>query len=134
MFAYEFVTESKNPLAKELIKTVVECFNQTNIKSSTSNDGTHVSHVILSFLVENMSVLYETPYKRSTYEAMLDALSNLTINGLDTGSPMARSIASVPKASDAAKKLAMELGIDLNTIIGTGTGGLITVTDVKNAQ
>jgi pyruvate/2-oxoglutarate dehydrogenase complex dihydrolipoamide acyltransferase (E2) component len=36
------------------------------------------------------------------------------------------------KASDAAKRKAEELGIDLSQVEGTGSGGLITVKDVTN--
>jgi pyruvate/2-oxoglutarate dehydrogenase complex dihydrolipoamide acyltransferase (E2) component len=36
------------------------------------------------------------------------------------------------KASDAAKRKAEELGIDLSRVEGTGSGGLITVKDVTN--
>ncbi len=36
------------------------------------------------------------------------------------------------KASDAAKRRAEELGIDLSQVEGTGSGGLITVKDVTN--
>lgn len=38
------------------------------------------------------------------------------------------------KASPRAKKLAKELGISLETIVGTGKGGLITEEDVRNAH
>jgi pyruvate/2-oxoglutarate dehydrogenase complex dihydrolipoamide acyltransferase (E2) component len=36
------------------------------------------------------------------------------------------------KASEAAKRRAEELGIDLSQVEGTGSGGLITVKDVTN--
>jgi pyruvate/2-oxoglutarate dehydrogenase complex dihydrolipoamide acyltransferase (E2) component len=37
-----------------------------------------------------------------------------------------------PKMSDTARRKAEELGIDLSEVKGTGSGGLITVKDVKN--
>ena len=39
----------------------------------------------------------------------------------------------VTKASDAAKRKAEEMGVDLSQIEGTGSGGLITVKDVTSA-
>lgn len=39
----------------------------------------------------------------------------------------------VTKASDAAKRKAEELGVDLSQVEGTGSGGLVTVKDVTSA-
>src|SRR5829696_7337432 len=36
-----------------------------------------------------------------------------------------------PRATDAARRKALELGVDLTEIVGTGTGGQITVDDVR---
>ena len=38
--------------------------------------------------------------------------------------------AEEPRATNAAKRRAKELGVDLTTIEGTGSGGLITIQDV----
>jgi pyruvate/2-oxoglutarate dehydrogenase complex dihydrolipoamide acyltransferase (E2) component len=38
--------------------------------------------------------------------------------------------AEEPRATNAAKRRAKELGVDLSTIEGTGSGGLITIQDV----
>jgi pyruvate/2-oxoglutarate dehydrogenase complex dihydrolipoamide acyltransferase (E2) component len=35
-----------------------------------------------------------------------------------------------PRATNAARRKAQELGVDLSTIRGTGSGGLITINDV----
>jgi pyruvate/2-oxoglutarate dehydrogenase complex dihydrolipoamide acyltransferase (E2) component len=35
-----------------------------------------------------------------------------------------------PRATNAARRRAQELGIDLSTVEGTGSGGLITINDV----
>ena len=39
----------------------------------------------------------------------------------------------VPRATNAARRRAEELGIDLSTIKGTGSGGLITIRDVTGS-
>jgi pyruvate/2-oxoglutarate dehydrogenase complex dihydrolipoamide acyltransferase (E2) component len=41
--------------------------------------------------------------------------------------------AEEPKATNAARRRAEQLGIDLSTIQGTGSGGLITIRDVTNS-
>src|ERR671913_1128154 len=41
--------------------------------------------------------------------------------------------AEEPRATNAARRRAQELGIDLSTIEGTGSGGLITISDVVNS-
>jgi pyruvate/2-oxoglutarate dehydrogenase complex dihydrolipoamide acyltransferase (E2) component len=38
--------------------------------------------------------------------------------------------AEEPKATNAARRKANEMGVDLSTIQGTGSGGLITIKDV----
>jgi pyruvate dehydrogenase E2 component (dihydrolipoamide acetyltransferase) len=38
--------------------------------------------------------------------------------------------AEEPRATNAARRRAKELGVDLSTIEGTGSGGLITIQDV----
>jgi pyruvate/2-oxoglutarate dehydrogenase complex dihydrolipoamide acyltransferase (E2) component len=38
--------------------------------------------------------------------------------------------AEEPRATNAARRRAQELGIDLSTVEGTGSGGLITIRDV----
>ena len=38
-----------------------------------------------------------------------------------------------PKVTNAARRKAQELGIDLSTIQGTGSGGLITMKDVTGS-
>jgi pyruvate/2-oxoglutarate dehydrogenase complex dihydrolipoamide acyltransferase (E2) component len=63
--------------------------------------------------------------------------------GVDPGDPYDRAkIAAgrfvlerteAPKSTDAAEKRAAELGIDLSTVVGTGAGGQIKVSDVKSA-
>jgi pyruvate/2-oxoglutarate dehydrogenase complex dihydrolipoamide acyltransferase (E2) component len=35
-----------------------------------------------------------------------------------------------PRATNAARRRAQQLGVDLSTIRGTGSGGLITIQDV----
>jgi pyruvate/2-oxoglutarate dehydrogenase complex dihydrolipoamide acyltransferase (E2) component len=35
-----------------------------------------------------------------------------------------------PRATNAARRRAQEMGIDLSTVEGTGSGGLITINDV----
>ncbi len=35
-----------------------------------------------------------------------------------------------PKATNAARRKAEEMGVDLSTVQGTGSGGLITIKDV----
>jgi pyruvate/2-oxoglutarate dehydrogenase complex dihydrolipoamide acyltransferase (E2) component len=41
--------------------------------------------------------------------------------------------AEEPKATHAARRRAEQLGIDLSTIQGTGSGGLITIRDVTGS-
>jgi pyruvate/2-oxoglutarate dehydrogenase complex dihydrolipoamide acyltransferase (E2) component len=41
--------------------------------------------------------------------------------------------AEEPRATNAARRRAQELGIDLSTVEGTGSGGLITISDVVNS-
>jgi pyruvate/2-oxoglutarate dehydrogenase complex dihydrolipoamide acyltransferase (E2) component len=43
------------------------------------------------------------------------------------------AVEEVTKASDAAKRKAEELGVDLSQVEGTGSGGLVTVKDVTGA-
>jgi pyruvate/2-oxoglutarate dehydrogenase complex dihydrolipoamide acyltransferase (E2) component len=38
--------------------------------------------------------------------------------------------AGEPRATNAARRKAEQLGVDLSTIRGTGSGGLITINDV----
>jgi pyruvate/2-oxoglutarate dehydrogenase complex dihydrolipoamide acyltransferase (E2) component len=38
-----------------------------------------------------------------------------------------------PKATNAARRRAEQLGLDLSTIEGTGSGGLITIKDVTGS-
>ena len=40
---------------------------------------------------------------------------------------------NAPKATEAAEKRAAELGIDLSTVVGTGAGGQIKVSDLESA-
>jgi 2-oxoisovalerate dehydrogenase E2 component (dihydrolipoyl transacylase) len=47
--------------------------------------------------------------------------------------PAADDRASVPLAKPPVRKLAKELGIDLSTVLGSGTGGVITREDVRRA-
>ena len=42
-------------------------------------------------------------------------------------------LASAPKATPVAQKLAAEAGVDLRTVTGTGPGGKITKEDVEQA-
>jgi pyruvate/2-oxoglutarate dehydrogenase complex dihydrolipoamide acyltransferase (E2) component len=44
-----------------------------------------------------------------------------------------RQIGGDPEATDAAKRKAEELGVDLGQVEGSGTDGRITVTDVRSA-
>jgi pyruvate/2-oxoglutarate dehydrogenase complex dihydrolipoamide acyltransferase (E2) component len=54
--------------------------------------------------------------------------------GEDTEAPETRDEgAEGPKATDAARRKAAELGVDLAQIEGTGAGGRVLVTDVKKA-
>jgi 2-oxoacid dehydrogenase-like protein with E3 subunit-binding domain len=54
--------------------------------------------------------------------------------GEDTEAPETRDDgAEGPKATDAARRKAAELGVDLAQIEGTGAGGRVLVTDVKKA-
>jgi pyruvate/2-oxoglutarate dehydrogenase complex dihydrolipoamide acyltransferase (E2) component len=54
--------------------------------------------------------------------------------GEDTGAPETRDVdAEELKATDAARRKAAELGVDLAQIEGTGAGGRILITDVKKA-
>ncbi len=55
--------------------------------------------------------------------------------GEDTEGPETRdeSVAQEPNATDAARRKAEELGVDLAQIEGTGAGGRVLVTDVKKA-
>jgi pyruvate dehydrogenase E2 component (dihydrolipoamide acetyltransferase) len=41
--------------------------------------------------------------------------------------------AEEPKATNAARRRAEKLGIDLSTIEGSGSGGLITIKDVTSS-
>jgi pyruvate/2-oxoglutarate dehydrogenase complex dihydrolipoamide acyltransferase (E2) component len=41
--------------------------------------------------------------------------------------------AEEPRATNAARRRAQEMGIDLSTIRGTGSGGLITIKDVTGS-
>ncbi|MDQ5829869.1 MAG: E3 binding domain-containing protein [Actinomycetota bacterium] len=41
--------------------------------------------------------------------------------------------AEEPKVTNAARRKAEELGVDLSTIEGTGSGGLITIKDVTGS-
>ena len=41
--------------------------------------------------------------------------------------------AEEPRATNAARRRAQELGVDLSTIRGTGSGGLITIKDVTGS-
>ena len=54
------------------------------------------------------------------------------VSATPTAPPAASS--SAPKATPAVRKLAQQLGVDLNRVAGSGPGGLITESDVKNAQ
>lgn len=47
--------------------------------------------------------------------------------------PPAEDQGSVPLAKPPVRKLAKELGIDLSTVLGSGTGGVITRDDVRRA-
>jgi pyruvate/2-oxoglutarate dehydrogenase complex dihydrolipoamide acyltransferase (E2) component len=38
-----------------------------------------------------------------------------------------------PRATNAARRRAEELGVDLSTVRGTGSGGLITIKDVTGS-
>ena len=54
--------------------------------------------------------------------------------GEDTEAPEAQDEgAREPNATDAARRLAEELGVDLTQIEGTGAGGRVLVTDVRKA-
>jgi pyruvate/2-oxoglutarate dehydrogenase complex dihydrolipoamide acyltransferase (E2) component len=54
--------------------------------------------------------------------------------GEDTEAPETRDEgAEEPKATDAARRKAAELGVDLAQIEGTGAGGRVLITDVKKA-
>jgi pyruvate/2-oxoglutarate dehydrogenase complex dihydrolipoamide acyltransferase (E2) component len=50
----------------------------------------------------------------------------LNAAGQDTGGDEA----SEPRATNAARRKANEMGVDLSTVQGTGSGGLITIKDV----
>jgi pyruvate/2-oxoglutarate dehydrogenase complex dihydrolipoamide acyltransferase (E2) component len=51
----------------------------------------------------------------------------------DAGDTAEQVTEEVMKASDAARRRAEEMGIDLSQVEGTGSGGLITVKDVTSA-
>jgi len=48
-------------------------------------------------------------------------------------SPEVASLTARPKAAPATRRLALDLGVDLTTMVGTGPGGRITVDDVHAA-
>lgn len=71
----------------------------------------------------------EEPYERAEHKAEPAAADRIQPQAPSSGSPTPRSqgLAAAP----AAKALARELGIDLNSVPGTGSGGLITRKDVE---
>jgi pyruvate/2-oxoglutarate dehydrogenase complex dihydrolipoamide acyltransferase (E2) component len=64
-----------------------------------------------------------------------DAASGAAQRAQDTAGQAAQQAAGggEPRATNAARRRAEELGIDLSTIEGTGSGGLITIRDVTGS-
>jgi pyruvate/2-oxoglutarate dehydrogenase complex dihydrolipoamide acyltransferase (E2) component len=64
-----------------------------------------------------------------------DAASGAAQRAQDTADQAAQQAAGggEPRATNAARRRAEELGIDLSTIEGTGSGGLITIRDVTGS-
>jgi len=62
-----------------------------------------------------------------------DSLSQ-AIESESTGGRLETSLDRQPKISPAAVKLALEKGISINSVKGTGPGGQITKSDIENAK
>jgi polyhydroxyalkanoic acid synthase PhaR subunit len=66
-------------------------------------------------------------------EGKLDRLLAALEGGMQDGGPRAETNGSGGeiKATDAARREAREMGVDLSEVVGTGTGGQVTVGDVR---
>jgi pyruvate/2-oxoglutarate dehydrogenase complex dihydrolipoamide acyltransferase (E2) component len=64
--------------------------------------------------------------------ALEDVLEGQEEGGQESGVP-AEAVQNEVQATPAARRAAEELGVDLSGVVGTGTGGRITIRDVQNA-
>ena len=124
----QMVQEQTMKLAKDFFGDSVEMFKQ-EVKDSrgTLED---LPEQVPGGQDEAFQMLFQE--LMDNYAAIEDALEEAqkNVSALDT--EQLRRQGEI-NASDAARREAIELGVDLSEVEGTGTGGNITVSDVKRA-
>ncbi len=103
----------------------VEAFESGYLREVLVGEGeTTTAMIPIAILTDDPEESYEIP---TDGERTIEP-------ALEPGLPSARPPGIIPKragATPSAKSLAKELGVDLNLIVGTGPGGLITRRDVQ---
>ena len=124
----QMVQEQTMKLAKDFLGESVEMFKQ-EVKDSrgTLED---LPEQVPGGQDEAFQMLFQE--LMDNYAAIEDALDEAqkNVSALDTEQLRRQGEMN---ASDAARREAIELGVDLSEVEGTGTGGNITVSDVKRA-
>ncbi|MEW6635743.1 MAG: E3 binding domain-containing protein [Actinomycetota bacterium] len=116
----------------------------STIEEALDEAGRNVADLDTDSLVRQGEVDATDAARREAREAGLD-LTEIEGTGTDgritvedvkkaaeTVQQESEEAAEAPRASDAARRKAEELGIDLSRVEGTGSGGLITVKDVTS--